>query len=290
MPQTPLNLLILFTALIGYLVAAAGLALCLRHSRQSQAQPGKLWLFVGIGLLASAAHLSLLWQTLFQAQGIALSLFPVISLTGWLIGLIALGIIAIDGLSRTANTETGQQGMLSLPVVILPLVAGSILPAALLPGSSFLEQPGWPLTLHILSSLLAYSLFAVAAMLAILLGIQDYRLRRHKSAAWFGLLPPLAELEILLFAFIGVGFVLLTLALFSGLIFVDNLMAQHLIHKTTLSVCAWLIFGLLLLGRWRKGWRGRRAIRWTLGGFIVLALAYFGSKAVLEIILNQHWG
>lgn len=289
----PFSLLILLIALAGYLLAAAGLAACLRRSpqsRQSGQSGAQFWGFIAIGLIASLIHLGMLWQTLFQSQGIALSLFPVISLTGWLIGLITLGT-AVAGFNNAKKAaKSGQQGMLSLPVIILPLVACSVLPAALSPGSRFLEQPGWPLTLHIFSSLLAYSLFAIAAMLAILLAIQDYRLRRHKAAAVFGLLPPLTELEILLFAFIGVGFVLLTLALFSGLIFVDNLMAQHLVHKTVLSVCAWIIFGLLLLGRWRNGWRGRRAIRWTLGGFALLALAYFGSKAVLEIILNQHWG
>lgn len=283
MHQTSLSLLTLLITLAGYLLATGGLVACLRRPRLA-------WVFIIIGLGASGLHLGQLLGTLFQAQGITLSLYPVISLTGWLIGLIALGTAGIGYGAQQVEGGASSQGMLSLPVIILPLVAGSMLPAAFLPVSNFLEQPGWPLTVHIFSSLLAYSLLAVAAMLAILLFIQDYRLRRHKSAAWFGLLPPLAELEILLFAFIGVGFALLTLALFSGLIFVDNLMAQHLVHKTTLSICAWLIFGFLLLGRWRNGWRGRRAIRWTLGGFAVLALAYFGSKAVLEIILNQHWG
>jgi ABC-type uncharacterized transport system permease subunit len=82
----------------------------------------------------------------------------------------------------------------------------------------------------------------------------------------------------------------LTLALFSGFVFVENIFAQHLSRKTSLSVLSWIVFAILLLGRWRFGWRGRKAMRWTMSGFTLLALAYFGSKMVLESILGRHWG
>ena len=87
----------------------------------------------------------------------------------------------------------------------------------------------------------------------------------------------------LLFPLLFVG---LALAVVSGFTFVDNLFAQHLAHKTILSIFAWFVFALLLWGRWKFGWRGRKAIRWTLSGFGLLILAYFGSKLVLEIILD----
>jgi ABC-type uncharacterized transport system permease subunit len=59
-------------------------------------------------------------------------------------------------------------------------------------------------------------------------------------------------------------------------------------HHTVLSILAWLIFGSLLLGRLRFGWRGKTATRWTIGGFIVLLLGYFGWKFVLEVLLNRR--
>jgi ABC-type uncharacterized transport system permease subunit len=93
-----------------------------------------------------------------------------------------------------------------------------------------------------------------------------------------------------MFRLIGAGFVLLTLSLFTGFVFVTNLFTQHLIHKTVLSLIAWTIFGVLLIGRIRIGWRGRSAVRWTVSGFSVLTLAYFGSKFVLEDVLGRHWG
>ena len=90
-----------------------------------------------------------------------------------------------------------------------------------------------------------------------------------------------------MFRLIGAGFALLTLTLVTGALFVENLFAQHLAHKTALSVAAWLVFGTLLYGRWRYGWRGRRAVRLTLIGMSVLVLAFFGSKFVLELILRR---
>ena len=83
------------------------------------------------------------------------------------------------------------------------------------------------------------------------------------------------------------GFLTAALALASGYAFLEDMFAQHLVHKTVLSTLGWLVFGALLMGRFRYGWRGRTAIIWTLSGFVILILAYFGSKAVLELILQR---
>jgi ABC-type uncharacterized transport system permease subunit len=100
-------------------------------------------------------------------------------------------------------------------------------------------------------------------------------------------LPPLQAMETLLFQMIGTGLFFLTASLFSGFIFIEDLFAQHLAHKTVLSIIAWIIFSGLLIGRIRYGWRGHTAIKWTLIGFVLLLLAYFGSKLVLELILQK---
>ena len=93
-------------------------------------------------------------------------------------------------------------------------------------------------------------------------------------------------MESLLFGFLWAGWGLLSLSLLSGWLFVEDLLAQHLAHKTLLSCFAWLVFGVLLWGRQQLGWRGHKAIRWTLAGFCLLMLAYFGSKLVREFILH----
>ena len=127
-------------------------------------------------------------------------------------------------------------------------------------------------------------------MTAILCVILDNRLRSRRINELPRLLPPLDALERLMFRLIGTGFILLTLALFTGFVFVTNLFAQHLIHKTVLSLAAWAVFLVLLVGRVRYGWRGRTAVNWTLLGFLILLLAYFGTKYVLEYIFGRHWG
>jgi len=94
-------------------------------------------------------------------------------------------------------------------------------------------------------------------------------------------------MEDLLIRIIAVGFFILSLSLAPGFMFIHDIFAQHLIHKTVLSLLSWLVFAVLLGGRWSKGWRGQKLIRWTLGGFGMLVLAFFGSKLVLELILGR---
>jgi ABC-type uncharacterized transport system permease subunit len=118
----------------------------------------------------------------------------------------------------------------------------------------------------------------------------DHALRRHALSRLVRALPALDVLESLLFTLVGLGFALLTVSLLTGFLFVDNLFAQHLVHKTVLSIVAWLLFGTLLCGRLFWGWRGRTAVRLTIGGVMVLILAYFGSKLILETVLGRSWG
>ena len=79
---------------------------------------------------------------------------------------------------------------------------------------------------------------------------------------------------------------MLTLAISTGIIFMEDIFSQHLVHKTVLSMFAWLIFSILLLGRHQLGWRSLTAVRFTLTGFSLLILAFFGSKLVLELVLQ----
>jgi ABC-type uncharacterized transport system permease subunit len=101
--------------------------------------------------------------------------------------------------------------------------------------------------------------------------------------------PPLMAMEKLLFQIITIGFVLLTLTLLSGIAFDEQLYQRVFVfnHKTVFTIISWFIFGALLYGHHKHGWRGKVAIRWTLSGFVVLLLAYVGSKFVLEFILHR---
>jgi ABC-type uncharacterized transport system permease subunit len=175
----------------------------------------------------------------------------------------------------------------ALGVIVFPLSA------LLLLADSFLATPtapmpmDWHIKLHVTVALLSFSVLSIAASMAILLAIQERALRHRQLGPWLSALPPLTLTESLLFRLIAAGFVLLTLTLLTGILFVDNLFGQNLVNKTVLSIIAWLVFGALLYGRWRHGWRGRSAVNLTLIGMGTLALAFFGSKFMLELILHR---
>ena len=175
----------------------------------------------------------------------------------------------------------------ALGVIVFPLAA------FLLAIDQFLAPPtapmamDWQIKLHVTLALVAFGVLFIAALLAVLLAMQERALRARRLDAWVRALPPLTLTETLMFRLIAAGFVLLTLALLAGALFVHNLLAQDLVQKTVLSVLAWVVFGVLLIGRAAWGWRGARAVNLTLIGMAVLLLAFFGSKFVLEMVLHR---
>jgi ABC-type uncharacterized transport system permease subunit len=178
----------------------------------------------------------------------------------------------------------------SLQAFVLPPAAIFVLVQKLSPETHLLPYADRPLFLmHLIIAMLAYSLFTFAAMHALLMAVAERNLHKKPSLIKLPDFPPLMTMETLLFRVIGGGFVLLTFTLVSGMMFSEELFHQPLKfnHKNLFTIISWLIFGGLLLGRYAYGWRGRTAIRWTLTGFVVLLLAYAGSKFVLEILLHR---
>ncbi len=196
--------------------------------------------------------------------------------------LVALCIVFIL-LFAALDKPVEKLGMAIFPLTAILLSLDMIFPEKNHP----LTAHNWQMSTHILTSIIAFSLLNIAALQAILLAIQDQQLRSHHPKRLMLALPPLQAMETLLFQMIGTGLFFLTASLISGFLFIDDLFAQHLVHKTVLSIIAWIIFSGLLTGRLRYGWRGNIAIQWTLIGFVLLLLAYFGSKLVLELILKK---
>ncbi|MBF0470420.1 MAG: cytochrome c biogenesis protein CcsA [Gammaproteobacteria bacterium] len=205
--------------------------------------------------------------------GLYLTLLPVLSLTAWVMNLV---IVTSAWWKSVENL-----GLMSFPFALLAIVAFAGLES---PAQLTMVESG--VRYHILISILSYSVLGIAALQAVLLAIEDYQLRHRKLSGFIRLLPPLETMEQLLFQLIAVGYILLSLSLLSGATYVEDLFAQHLVHKSVLSVVSWVVFALLLWGRMSRGWRGRTAIRWTLSGFGVLMVAYLGSKFVLERLLS----
>ncbi|WP_043530525.1 cytochrome C assembly family protein [Litchfieldella xinjiangensis] len=236
--------------------------------------PQRPLLVRGVGLLALACHALAIAANLQEGGGLELG----ISASAVLASAVMVGLLLLVSTIKP---------VLNVAVGIFPLAAVALLLASGLPNPARDANLSPGIALHVLSSALAFSLFAIAAIQAVLLAIQNQALRHHHTRGVVQALPPLFTMERVLFELIWAGMLLLTLAIVSGFVFLDNLFAQHLAHKTILSLVAWIIFSTLLAGHHWLGWRGLRAVRWTLGGCLVLVLAYFGSKFALEIVFNR---
>lgn len=225
--------------------------------------------------IAAILHAFILVPNLLTPAGIDFNLFNILSLTCWL--MLTLTLVF------STYRPVLALNIFAIPVATFGLVVGSLWHAPYQP----LSQIGHGLEWHIVLSLAAYCVLFMAAIQAVLLHVQNRELK-HKSLhrIWVSVLPPLQTMESLLFDLLLLGFVLLTVALLLGMLSVDNLLAQHLAHKTFFSLLSWIIFGILLFGRWRMGWRGKRAIKFTLWGFGLLLIGFVGSKFVLELLMG----
>ena len=226
---------------------------------------------------ALLAHALSLRSEIFDGDSMSFSFSIALSVMLWL-------TIALYWLEGFYARIEGLQ-MLGLPLAaVAALLPAVFTEAHLLPNA---DSIGF--RLHILVAMLAYSLFTVAALHAMLMAAAERALHHGRVPVLLAGLPPLMTMETLLFRLIQVAFVLLTLTLISGFLFSESLFGKAFVfnHKTVFALLSWAIFAALLVGRHLRGWRGKVALRWTLSGFGALLLAYIGSRFVLEVILGR---
>jgi len=227
--------------------------------------------------VALVLHAMLLYRRVVVPDGLDLGVANAVSMLVWLTVLIYwLAGLAFQGL-------TAILGLMS-PVALLAVLLQAI------PMQHIVTYGGDPLfTLHFAIAMLAYSLFIVATVHAVVMLAEEKWLHRGVLPPFLKSLPPLLEMEALLFRILLAAFVLLTLTVVSGVFFSEQLFGKPLTfsQKTVFAILSWFIFGGLLAGHYLRGWRGRKAVHWTLAGFTALLLAYVGSKVVLELILAR---
>jgi ABC-type uncharacterized transport system permease subunit len=250
-----------------------------RATAPAAAAPAKTFPVEGALLpVALVLHGMLAYNGIVVDEGLNLGVANAISLIVWLtVAIYWLASLAVPGLASI-------QGLWS-PIALL-----AVLLQAAVPSRFLVHYGGDPLfTLHFAIAMLAYSLFIVATMHAVVMLAEQKWLHRGVMPPFLRSLPPLLEMEALLFRILFAAFVLLTLTLVSGVFFSEQLFSRpfQFSHKTVFGLLSWLIFGWLLAGRYLYGWRGKRAVYWTIGGFMALLLSYIGSKFVLEIILQR---
>ena len=235
-------------------------------------------------IAAVLTFFGVLLHTWAEAQHWLLPIAPHVSLLN-VLSLSALVTVAIPLGTLSMRKNLFDASLVTLPLAVLILIAEITLVA---PGLE-ITQGSLDITVHIITSIIAFGILSIASVYAVFIALIDYMLRHHHYNKLVQTLPALVTLEELLFHLIKAGFAILTISLLTGLFFVSDLFAQHLAHKTVLSIFAWLVFALLLWGRWKLGWRGQVAVRMTLAGIALLLLSYFGSKLILEVFLQRSW-
>lgn len=226
-------------------------------------------------LCALATHTAIVWQTVFLDDGIHLGFFRISALIFLVINIACL-------------TSLLRRPMQNLLTALFPLSALSVLVSTFAPDQATgVTELDAGMLLHITSSILAYAVLTLAAVQSAILAVQDHQLRHRHTRGIIKVLPPLQLMESMLFELLWIGISLLTIAIVSGAVFIDDIFAQSLVHKTVLTMIAWGLFAILLWGHYQLGWRSMTAVRFTLGGFALLMLAFFGSKLVLELILQR---
>ncbi|MDO9385500.1 MAG: cytochrome c biogenesis protein CcsA [Thiobacillus sp.] len=225
--------------------------------------------------LALLAHGALIYQSMLGQGDIRLGFGNSLSTILW---LTALAYWLTSQGAPLARLQSWVSGLAAVSVLVMAFSTAS----HAIPDSQALA-----LRMHLVVSFLAYGLLAVAALHAVLMTMLEKQL--HRGALMQDGAPPLLTLEAMLFRTIGVGFVLLTLAVFSGVFFSEELFGTplQLSHKTVFAILSWLVFGGLLVGRHFRGWRGRTALVWTITGFTLLLLAYLGTQFVMEVLLGR---
>ncbi|NVJ61767.1 MAG: cytochrome c biogenesis protein CcsA [Gammaproteobacteria bacterium] len=261
---SPLTISGIFTVCL-YFITFLSSILTLRSGRQQ----GGLNLFA---LSAIAAHAFYLYLIIDGRGPHSLSLFNMLSLTNWL----ALLVLMVNSL---------RQNITLILAIISAFAATSTMLGMMYPtgGPNHLQIGPVSLT-HIIAAITGTGFLLLAAVQALLVLIADAKLRSHPThvPSYF---PPLQSLERFQFQLLALGFFAMTLAMILAVFWLKDAWTSQPLHKSILSSMAWVVFATLLIGHQWKGWRGAIAAKWTLGGFVLLAIGYFGSKLVVELIL-----
>ncbi|MFL6622063.1 MAG: inner membrane protein YpjD [Sulfurifustaceae bacterium] len=268
------NWLANFLVLALYLALAAVSAMRLRRGQTAGGAAKSALL--GVGLIAVLLHAFVLYGGPQSGAGINLSLTAAAALVAWVVVCLYL----LVSLWRPID---------NLGVIVLPLAAAAVLLEWVHPSELTVPFTSRAQAIHIVVALVAYSLLALAAIQSVMLLLQENKLRHKQPGGILRALPSMQTTEETMFQMIGLGFALLTVTLVSGVFFSERVFGTpfKFTHHIVLAALGWIVYAWLLVGRWRFGWRGKTAVRWTLSGFGLLVLGYFGTKFVLEIILQR---
>ena len=261
-------------AIAGYLLAAFLVYRDLGLKSRLARRPN--WQITMTIALALVCHASVLFPIIDQTPGPNLALGSTVSIVAFVVVMVFL-------------FSAGQQPILALALILLPTAAVTVALGALFPGDDYQPQIIGALSIgHSLIGAFAYAFLTLAVAQALLAQLQESLLKQSALHDLVRALPAVEIMERVLFQLITIGFALLSITLVSGMLFSDQLSGRAFVlnHHVVLAFLAWGSFAILLTGRVIAGWRGQVAVKWTLGSFVLLLLAYFGTRFVIEVLLT----
>ena len=238
--------------------------------KNNHGQSFRLAMFAAIPLLS---HGWLLHVAIDTELGQNLSIFNIFSMMFWLIAVLII-----------VSSITKKLGVLVM--TILPITALSLLASFYLGQQHLIDASAPGYLIHTLISIASISVISLAAIQSVFVSNIDNQLKQMPSSSNMGM-PSLQDMEEFLYVLIWTGFTLLSLSILTAILFMPRTGASIPLHKPILSISSWLVFATFLIGRHRKGWRGKTAVKWTISGFVLIFLAYFGTRTILELVLGQ---
>lgn len=256
-------------AFVAYLLATVAILSRLFHPNGPN-----LRLALVFASVAITSHLLNETQLLFSQAVINFSLPNVISLVSLII-TITISVVALRSkVNLLLPVIYGFAGIWQLVLIFIPKVETMPLVA-----EKFI------LVGHISLALIAYCILIIATLYAFQVAYINIKLKNKNLTAVVHL-PPLMQVEKQLFTILTVGTITLFTSELIGLLFLDGFFAKENLHKTVLSLIALVLYGIILLGHFKQGWRGHKVLVLTITASALLTLAYFGSRFVKEFLLS----
>ncbi len=140
------------------------------------------------------------------------------------------------------------------------------------------------LGMHVISALLGYSGITISAVYGLLFLILYKEIKLSKFGLIFNRLPSLETLERLSFISLLIGFILLTISITIGIIWLPSAFPNfsYLDPKLLSTGVVWIIYGAGIVTKLSARWYGKKVIMFSLVGFTLAMLSLMLSNIIAE--------
>ncbi len=140
------------------------------------------------------------------------------------------------------------------------------------------------LIIHVVTIFIGEASLALACGTGILYLIQEHGIKSKTNRFFLKRLPSLQLLDSTGYAFIVIGFTMLTIGLISGFVYAQSVWGRFWSWnpKEIWSCITWLFYAALLHERLVAGWRGRRSAIMAIIGFAAILFTFLGVNLFLE--------